>query len=162
MLYDVVSALHPLTRSAPASVHAASRRRRNAGGLEHVTALIECDDGTIATLQVGHLAAGPTRTIAVTTKTAIVEADAATMAVRLTPRGGLSRTVSHPEPAEVHAVGEDPYVAQARAFLTTVAQRGVPGVPLAAALPVLELTEQILRRAEIGERLGSAGGRRAA
>ncbi|WP_372790161.1 Gfo/Idh/MocA family oxidoreductase [Paraconexibacter sp.] len=162
LLYDVLSALHPLSRSAPSSVHAASRRRRNAGGLEHVSALIECDDGTIVNLQVGHLAAVPTRTARVTTQTAVVEADAATMTVSLTPRAGLPRTVVAPDPVTVHAEGEDPLVVQARAFLGAVRERGVPGVPLAAALPVLELTEQVLRRAEIGERLGHSGGRRAA
>jgi len=162
LLYDVLSILHPLTRSAPTSVHAASRRRRNAGGLEHITALIECDDGTIATINVGHLTAVPTRTARVVTDTAIVEADGSCGAVTLTPRVGLPYGVSAPEALVTHADGEDALVAQARAFLGAVARRSVPGVPLAAALPVLELTEQVLRRAEMGERLGPGGSRRAA
>lgn len=155
ILHDTLTVLHPLTRSAPASIHASARRRRHGGGLEHVTALIATESGVIATVHVGHLVDAPTKLVRVATDGALIEADGAAGTVTVT-----SRRSDGDAPLVLHADGEDALVAQARAFIGAVTTRSVPNVPLSAALPALELTEQVLKRAEMGERLG--GTRRAA
>lgn len=149
ILHDTLTVLHPLTRSAPHAIHASARRRRHGGGLEHVTALVTTDSGVIATVHVGHLADRPTKSARVTTESALVVADGTTVTV--TPRGERAG----PE-LVLRADGEDALVAQARAFIGAVITRSVPAVPLSAALPVLELTEKVLKHAEMGERLGRA------
>jgi len=155
ILHDTLTVLHPLTRSAPAAIHACARRRRHGGGLEHVTALISTDTGVVATVHVGHLADAPTKLARVATESSVVECDGAAGTVTVT-----ALHAGDEPPTVLHADGDDALVAQARAFVSAVTHRSVPMVPLAAALPALELTEKVLSRAEMGERLG--GTRRAA
>ncbi|MTD45416.1 hypothetical protein GKE82_14250 [Conexibacter sp. W3-3-2] len=154
ILHDALTVLHPLTRSAPAQIHASARRRRSGGGLEHVTALVTTDSGVLATLHVGHLCDRPTKLARVVTDRVVVEASGDTGEVVVHPRGDDGEVVVHP------AGQEDALVAQARSFVSAVGSRAVPAVPLSAALPALELTEKVLRHVDLGERLGS--GRRAA
>lgn len=164
LLHDVLTMLPPLLRSTPVSVSAAARRRRHGGGIEHLTALIAADNGAIATINVGHLTDEPRFRIDVLAEKARVIADQSPGTVTVIPRGtpdpGVDASAS--PHLVLHPEGEDPHVAQARSFVGAVAARSVPVVPLAAALPALELTEHVLRRAEMGERLRPGSKRRAA
>ena len=162
LLHDALTVLHPLARGSATAVHAAARRRRHGGGLEHLTALVAIDTGVVATIHVGHMTSEPRHHVMVTTETARIDGDAQAGWVHITPRAAAREGGPVPAPSAANTDGEDALVAQARTFLTTVLSRGTPAVPLAAALPAIELTEHVLRRAEMGERLGPGGVRRVA
>jgi predicted dehydrogenase len=162
LLYDAVTVLHPLARGHATAVHAAGRRRRHGGGLEHLSALIATDTGVIATIHVGHMTSEPAQHVVVVTETSRIEGDEQDGWVRITPRAALRDGGPVAAPSAAHTDGEDALVSQARAFLASVTARSTPMVPLAAAVPAVELTEHVLRRVEMGERLGPGGARRAA
>jgi len=160
LLHDALTVLHPLARGRPTAVHAAARRRRHGGGLEHLSALIATDTGVVATIQVGHMTSEPAYHATVTTETARIDGDATAGWVHITPRAAMREGGPVAAPTAAHTDGEDALVAQARTFITTVMSRGTPSVPLAAALPAIELTDQVLRRAEMGSRLHAVHGAR--
>jgi predicted dehydrogenase len=162
LLYDAITVLYPLARGHATAVYAAGRRRRHGGGLEHLSALIATDTGVIATIHVGHMTAEPAQHVVVVTEMSRIKGDQQDGWVRITPRAAPRDGGPVPAPSAAHTDGEDALVAQARAFVASVTARSTPTVPLAAAVPAVELTEQVLRRIEMGERLGPGGARRAA